>query len=517
MTFFDKLEKETTKTRTLNGAPTYSSSLNKNLDFFALAGAARNLSDYTIQDLFADAYREDKELALRNLVHLRNIRQGGLGERRAFRAILPYFNRTRDKHVLVNLAKYLPEIGRWDDVVAIFSITTDKKVKELIAKQIRDQLAQDVHNLKNNKPISLMAKWLPSVNTSSAETRKVAKELIKYLQGEVTPKAEKVYRKVLKALRDYLNVVEVNMTNKQYHKINYEEVPSLAAIRYRNAFHRNDPERYGEYLEKLDKGKAKVNASVTYPYQIVEAYLNKGTHHVDILLENAWKSLPDYIGDSDERAIVVADTSGSMYGTPMNVAISLAIYCAQRLKGEFHGKYITFSANPSLLSVSDEATLAENIDKVYVSEWGYNTDINKVFDLILKTAVNNNMTQDELPNKIIIISDMEFDEATTGHSYWWGGNHNSEPLTETNYEFAKKEFAKHGYEIPQIIFWNVDAKQTIVPVRKDEIGTALVSGLTPAIFESVLNGKISDPVQVMLDTLNQEKYDFVKDILYNRG
>lgn len=514
MTFYDRMEEESSKKLTQNGSPTFSTSLNKNLDFFALGGAVRDWKDSDIERLFGDSFRENEETALRNLVHLRNIRNKGLGERKAFRAGLKYLDFIGARIVLSRLVDYLPELGRWDDVVYLFEISQDTVLKASIAKKIRFQLLTDFEAKRTGTSASLLAKWLPSITTTSRETRKVAKELVRYMYGTNSPRNEKLYRKTLASLRDYLNVVEVRMTDKDYDKIDYSQVPSLAAIRYRNAFKRNDSYRYEKYLEKLDKGEAKVNAAVTYPYQIISAY-GRNPYHTDTLLENAWKSLPDYIGDSNERAIVVADTSGSMSGDPMNVSISLAIYCAQRLKGEFHGKYISFSANPTLNSVADRASLAENIKKVYATEWGQNTDINKTFKLILDTAVKHKMSQDELPNKIIIISDMEFDAANGGVGYsGWGYNREkAEELTDTNYQKIKADFAQHGYEIPQIIFWNVNAKSSTIPVRRDEVGTALVSGLTPAIFETVLNGKIVNPEKLMLDTLYQDKYDFVKGLL----
>jgi len=510
MGFYDKLQEENTKTFTQNGAPTFSSSLNKNLDFFALAGASRNWNEIDIKEKFLKAFNEDPETALRNLVRLRDIRNGGLGERRAFRASVDYLIHSSGKEqILLGLIEYLPYIGRFDDIIYIFSETEDKEMKHKIARILSGQLLRDFEHKRKNESSSLLAKWMPSVNTSNSEVKQTAKELIYYMYGEWSPENEKMYRKTLSSLREHINVTEKRLTNKDYNKINYSQVPSLASIRYRNAFMRNDEERYREYLNGLDTGETKVNSSVTYPYQIVEAYRYSGMGE-DKLLEEAWKSLPDYIGDNDERAVVVADTSGSMVGTPMNVSISLAIYCAQRLKGEFHGKYISFSTNPTINEVYDNASLKDNIDIVRRTDWGANTDFNKVLKLILDTAVSNNMSQDDIPNKIICLSDMEWDVANGGYGF---GTRRAEELNETTYNRAKRKFEEHGYTIPQMVFWNVDAKGSTIPVRKDEVGTALVSGLTPAIFETVLSGEIMNPEKLMLDTLYQDKFDYVKDIL----
>lgn len=509
MGFYDRMEEEVTKTFTENGAPTFSSSLNKNLDFFATSGASRNRDTEAVKLMFADAFRENEETALRNLVYLRDVRGGGLGERKSFRSALDFLIELGTKdNMLIKLVRYLPGLSRWDDIVYVFNKTTHKPLKQSISNLLAHQLLMDVDNMNKGESVSLAAKWMPSANTSNREVRKTAKELIKYMYGSYSPQNEKKYRKTLVALRDYLNVVEVRMTEKNYDKIDYSQVPSGAALRYRKAFMRNDEEGYSEYLSKLSTGEAKINASVTYPYEIVHKYM--GEYQVDTLLEEAWESLPDYIGDNDERAIVVADTSGSMYGQPMEVSVSLAIYCAQRLKGEFQGRYISFSGNPTLNYVAYNSTLKENINKVYRTDWGMNTDINKVFQLILDTAVKNNMSQDEVPNKVIIVSDMQFDRCTGG-GYGWG-NHDATEWNETNYQAAKRKFAQHGYNLPQIVFWNVNAHSSIVPVRRDEVGTALVSGLTPSIFANVLSGSVLNPEQMMLDVLYQDKYDFVKEL-----
>lgn len=406
MNFYDYLEKQATVKKTENGATTYSSSLSKNLDFFALGGAIRKWDSEDIQKLFAEAYYEDKETALRNLAHLRNIRDGGLGERKAFRESLKFLAESKkNRNMLLKLVDYMPVLGRWDDVIYLFDITKDLKLKKAIAQKIRQQFESDMEKVRHGSgQVSLLAKWMPSVNTSSKHTRQVARDLIKYMWGKHSPSFERNYRKQLAAIRDYLNVIEVRLSAKEYDKINYSHVPSIASIKYRTAFYRNDAKRYQEYLDRLTEGRAKVNASVTYPYQIVEAYM-KERGGENTLLEEAWKALPDYIGDNDERAIVVADTSGSMTGTPMNVAISLAIYCAQRLQGAFRGRYISFSETPTLNVVYDTASLYRNIEHVYRTDWGMNTDINRVFQLILQTAVRNNVRPEDMPNKIIIISD----------------------------------------------------------------------------------------------------------------
>lgn len=502
MTFLDNLKEATTVGTTENGAKTFTSTLNANLDFFSLAGAMRDRGE-AVGTLFAKAYAEDKEVALRNLVHMRNIRLGGVGERDAFRVS---FKKVidNDPDVAVRFMPYIAHIGRWDDVVAAYDYVSgdvnNRKVKEAALEVISHQLTIDIENLsKEGESISLLGKWIPSTSVKSPERKVVANKLAADLGFGHN---HKEYRKILAMLRTRLGLVEKDLANKNYDNIDFTKLPSKALFKYRAAFYRHLPEQFEAFIERVNDGEIKLNASNVLPYEILRSYDSNGWGGVgdyNSVLEATWKSLPDYLeGIENEQAIVVADTSGSMIGDPMHVSVSLALYCAEKLQGPYKDNFITFSKRPQLVTVSSELSLHDRLEIAYRSDWGMNTDLQAVFQLILDTAVANNTPQEELPSKLIIVSDMEFDYSGAG---------------DTNFEAAKKKFAAYGYPLPDVAFWNVNARQENTPVRFNQEGVALVSGLTPTIFTGLLKGKFDSPVQVMMDTLDKEAYDFVTSVL----
>lgn len=509
MTFLDNLKEETTIGTTENGAKTFTSSLNANLDFFGQAGAMRSRTE-DVGRLFLHAYSEDKELALRNLVHLRNIRLGGLGERDAFRVAFNSLMDT-DAEVAAKFLNFTAFIGRWDDVVYAYeyaSNTGNKKVKEAALDIISYQLSSDCDKVvEGDSSISLLAKWVPSTSVKSPKRKKVANMLAKDLGYGNN---HKDYRKVLAVLRTQLGLVEKDLANKEYYKIDFTKLPSKALFKYRKAFLRHMPERYEEFIEKVNSGEIKLNAKNLLPYEIVRAYRTDdwGTtvKELDNTLEASWKSLEDYIGDTEENVIVVSDVSGSMTGDPMHVSVSLGLYSAERLKGAFKDHFITFSASPTLINVPSDWTLRDRIDKTMQADWGMNTNLQATFDLILDTAVKNNTPQEDLPSKLLIVSDMEYDTCTGRNiSYYFG-----EPeVNKPNFEVAKDKFEAKGYKLPEVVFWNVASRNDNIPVRFNEEGVALVSGLTPTIFTSVLGSKITSPEAMMIETLKKEEYDFV--------
>ena len=302
--------------------------------------------------------------------------------------------------------------------------------------------------------------------------------------------SEKEYRKTLSDLRRYLKVVEVNLTARDYEGINYEEVPSLAMNKYRNAFLRNDEESFREYLSQVEKGEAKINASVLYPYDIVEKYL----YHVpglDPVLEEQWKALPEYV-EKENRFLIMADVSGSMYGRPMATSVGLAIYFASRNKGPFANNFMTFSSAPKLVEVKGE-TLLEQIKFVTRAEWGMNTNLEAAFILLLHTAVKYNTPKEEMPESIIVITDMEIDRCTDPN---W-----------TFYDQMKEAFEKNGYEMPNIVFWNVDSRNNTYHASFDRKGVQLASGQSPVVFESLVKGVNLTPYDYMLSVLNTERYE----------
>jgi hypothetical protein len=351
---------------------------------------------------------------------------------------------------------------------------------------------------------------MPSLNASSEKTKKYASIICKKMKD--TPRS---YRKFLSKMRKYIDVVECKMSAKEWNAIDYETVPSRANLIYNNAFLRNDEERRREYLGKLEKGEVKINAGTLYPHDIVHKYVNNGwgayVKSLDATLEGLWKALPDTVKGA-ENTIVVADGSGSMTCnvggntsvTALDVANALAIYFSERSSGEFKDKYITFSSRPQLVDFSNAKTLRDKIQIALRHDEVADTNIEAIFDLILRTAVKNNMSQEDMPKNILIISDMEFNSACY-----------SRP-NEALFETIAKKYATLGYKLPRLIFWNVNSRTGTVPVKENDLGVALVSGFSVNIVNMVMSNKL-DPYECLLDVLNTERYqpieDAIKDIV----
>jgi uncharacterized protein DUF2828 len=476
-TFLDALQNETTKTvRTENGAITHSTTTNAVLDFFALAGAKRN-DIAGAKQLFRAAYAEDRQLAVRALFYLRDIR-GGQGERTLFRELFKEL-RALDDDVADQVTALIPEYGRWDDLIEVAD-------PALTALTIEAQFRLDEANLRDGKSVSLMAKWLPSENASSKKSKAQAREIATRLGL-----SSKEYRKRVVALRKHIGLLEQQMSENAWGEIDYSHVPSQAARKHTKAFKRHDDWRYNRFLDSVLSGESKMNAGTTFTYEVVDA-VRKGN---DKAANAIWKSLPDYTNGSN--ALVVADTSGSMgsvdYGSgtqPIDVSVSLALYFAERNNGPFKDYFITFSQRPQLVKVTG-ATLTDKLRNISTANWGMNTDIEKVFDLILTAAKNADANAEDIPKVLYIISDMEFDSVQGGRN-------------ETNYEAAKRKFAEAGFELPHVVFWNVASRNNNVPATVAANNVTLISGSSQGTFRYALQGKT--PEESMLDILNGERY-----------
>jgi len=493
MSFLDKLKKQSNITYTENGAVTNASTFSHCLDLFYMAGAMRSAEPKRIADTVTRAFIENPDYTMKIIFFARDIR-GGLGERRFFRIAVQTVAKLNINSIIKNL-KFISEYGRWDDIFSLYKIN---ELKPDIIKIIRTQLDQDSKNMNENKEVSLLAKWLPSVNTSSNETKALARELAKQLEMD-----ERTYRKTLSALRKYIDILESRLCKKDY-TFDYSKQPSKAMLKYRKAFIRNDKERYSAFIQKVQNGEAKLNTGTLYPYEIVNKIMPRYALCTEMssdekkALDATWKSLSDI--ENSQNAIAVVDGSGSMYcglnPRPVDVALSLGLYFAEHSKGAFKNHFITFSMRPRLVEVKGK-DIYEKVQ--YASSFNEcaNTDVQAVFDLILKTAVKNKTPQNELPETIYIISDMEFDYCVMD------GNNRF-----TNYEAAKKKFQKAGYTLPNVVFWNVNSRSQQVPVTMHENGTALVSGASPKIFDMVMSGNIN-PYSVMMDIINSERYSVI--------
>lgn len=480
---------------TENGALGYKTTGKELLDLNFALSSLRNMSEDEIYDRFLRAFYEDKLLAIKWLFFARDIR-GGCGERRTFRVIL---NRlAKDQTELVaNLLPIVSEYGRYDDIWALLDTDLFTEVVSVIS----EVLVSDLSNMKLEKQITLLGKWLPSVYSRNVDKRRWAK--IIYTTLGIT---KKQYSIVLKALRDYLNVVECKMSRGEWGEINYEAVPSKANVLYRNAFFKHDEKRRKEYLNSLEKGETKINSAANFPHDIMTAYMN-GTLRVkplDATLEALWKALPNYV-NGDESTIVVADGSGSMFTTIggtstrcIDVANALAIYFAERCSGEYKDHYITFSGRPQLVDLSKGETLREKLQIALQHDECSNTNIYKVFKLILDTAVKHGYSQEQMPKNVLVLSDMEFDYMTTGD------------VDKTLFEQIAEEYAKYGYKLPRLIFWNLMSRTGTIPVKENEAGVALVSGFSVNIMNMVLSGEL-DPYKCLVNQLNVPRYDLVEE------
>lgn len=476
------LKQETNQTVTENGAATHITTESNCLDLFATIGALRRESDSEIVTRFVRAYSENRDIAVKLLFFARDIR-GGLGERRVFKVILNWLANNEPATVRKNIV-HVAEYGRYDDLLCLMGTTCEKEMLDAL----KAQFEADNAALKNGGEVSLLAKWLPSVNASGSETVLCAKKIARHFGMN-----DASYRKALVALRAHIRIIENNLREKDY-SFDYSKQPSKAMYKYRKAFIRNDGERYSRFLDKVATGEAKLHASTLMPYEIINPFFHRNVSDEERkTINTTWMSLEDF-GDT-ENALAVIDGSGSMYGgadpMPATVALSLGIYFAERNKGAFKNHFITFSETPQLVEIKGEDIL----DKVRYCH-GFNevanTNIQKVFELILNTAKKNSVPQDELPKKLYIISDMEFDYC-------------AEDASLTNFEYAKKLFAEAGYTLPEIVFWNVASRNRQQPVTRNEQGVALVSGCTPRLFSMVASGTMN-PYAFMLEVVESERY-----------
>lgn len=501
MNFTNLLENELNFTETENGAVVLKSTKSGLLDAFGKLGAMRTNEETEIIKTFNLAFAEDRELAMKLLFYIRDIR-GGQGERRVFRVIMNYLAKNKPEVVVKNLDNFA-FYGRYDDLLCLLDTPVERKV----LGYIYDTLKSDLKSVKQGGAPSLMAKWLPSIN-GVKNTRNVALKIVNGLNM-----SEREYRKTLSKLRKALDIVETKLCEKRYEDIDFSKLPSKAQMLYRELFMKHAEERYVEYLKQLSEGNAKINTGALFPVDIVGKVLRE--YNVSLanryLYDAMWKNLPNWFEGKEETGLCVVDVSGSMSGTPMEVAISLGLYCADKSNGVFKNSFITFSEYPELVKVQGE-DIVDKVLNMQNADWGYNTDFNKVLQLILDTAMKNNCSQSDLPNKLYVISDMQFDHAN--------GSGNT-----LHRDWAKK-FAEHGYEMPAIVYWNVRTSNCGM-FQEDKNGTnvAMVSGYSPVLFKNVIDGteyvetvnekgekvvkQQVDPMNVMLTTLQNERYDRV--------
>lgn len=493
---------------TENGALGYRTTQSALLDLNFQVASLRNMSDEEVANAFMKAYCENKILAVKWLFFLRDVR-GGLGERKSFRTILMHLASTHPE-VVVKVVPVIADYGRWDDVLILVNpeLRLDKSIVKTVVDLVKSTIQSDLIAMKHQNSCTLLAKWMPSAYSKCRDTRKASQFWSKQLYPSTKDDnfRERIYLKMLSMLRQYLDVVERKMVAQEWDQISYEAVPSKANILYRNAFMRHDEDRRTAFLEAANSGEVKINSSVAFPHDIVHQY-GFLVHATDPALEALWKNLPDNVNDDGDNVLVVLDCSGSMIFhpfngskvTPLEVATALAIYFSERITGHFKDSFITFSARPNFVDLSNLSSLHDKLIKTYVENDCSNTDIEAVFNLILNTAVRAGMPQEEMPSTILILSDMEFDAS----------RHN---FSARLFDSISEHYQARGYKLPRLVFWNLDSRTDTIPVKENEMGVALISGFSTNLAKMVMSNE-TDPYKLLVKTLESDRYRIIGELL----
>jgi hypothetical protein len=464
-TFVQALANTTTESLTANGMLTFDSSLDPCVDLFFAIGSSRG-KDVTAQ--FERAFQSGPTAALRILFWARDVR-GGAGERSTFRKLMLHLA-TIHPSAAKAVLHFVPEYGRWDDLLSLVGTSLEDEALQVFIEGL---------SLENG----LCAKWAPR----KGPVAKVIRNKL-FL-------TDRAYRKLIVRLT---NVVETKMCARQWDEVNYDHVPSLASARYQKAFIKHDAVRYQAYKEGLANGTNKINAAAVYPYDVIKS-VNNGDPQVAI---HQWNALPNFLGD--DKIIPMVDTSGSMSSsiagtklTCMDVSVSLGLYIADKQTGVFKDMFLTFNANSRLEVLRGD--LLSKLTQLRRADWGGNTDLASAYNEILRVAVAGNVSPNEMPKYLLILSDMEFDSATSSY--------NGQSIRAQ--DMAAEKFVTAGYELPKIVYWNLNARPGNVPVKFNEKGTAIISGFSPAIMKSVLAASQFSPMGIMLETINSPRYQMI--------
>lgn len=468
--------RNTNMTQTTNGMAALKSTFNANVDLFGVIGSARNVD---LSAKFRAAFRESEDLAVRNLLWARDVR-GGAGERDTPRKLLKLLA-VEQPDVASRVLVKIPEVGRWDDLRGLIGVNPemDDLIGEVVAKALME---------KNG----LCAKWMPREGKKGQAKTKLARFFMKQFGM-----SEREYRKMVVGLS---KTVEQQMCAKQWDQIEFGKIPSVAAKLYQRAFKRNAPEAYQEYVDGLATGKTKINAGAIFPYDVI-----KGMNGVNGVADAQWKALPDYLAGSTENLIGIVDVSSSMNAPAsanlscMDVAISLGIYVAERSKGIFKDQFITFDSNPRLIDLSGCKNLSERVWKTRTAPWGGSTNLEATFKLILNSAVKHKVPVSEMPTKIILWSDMQFNRVDGRFQ------------KQTAFDMIDRMYAEAGYKRPDIIFWNMNASYGNLPVSYGAGGTAIVTGFSPAVMKAILAQQAVPevtPLSTMLEALLVDRYNW---------
>lgn len=491
MNFANAMKQEQKWTRTENGAIALNTTSDALLDLFGTIGALRNADETRITTLFEEAYKADPLIATKILFYARDIRgdeeTSGLGERQVFRVILKYCAKYHPEAIRPNL-DLIGVYGRYDDLYELVGTPLENEMWVAMKKQFEE----DLNNMAKGNAISLLAKWIKTADASSDKTRALGILTAQKLGYDVYN-----FKRIVRAMRKQIGIVEALMSTGRWDEIKYSEVPSRAMLIYRNAFRKHDEERFNQFAQKAVTGEEKINSGTLFPYDLLAKGIDSWNWRWNLtgtendIVQAQWDQLPNYV-EPGTNAIVMADTSGSMDGRPIMTALGLAIYFAQRNTGAYHNLFMTFSCHPKYQEIKGK-TLAQIFRNLDYSGWQMNTNCEAAFNLILDTAIKNHVSAEEMPKSLIIISDMEFDQA--GNRQW------------DFYSNMRAKFAQYGYEIPQIVWWNAKSRHDVFHADKNRKGVVICSGQSSGIFKNLIGSISMTPTEFMMKCIDSKRYE----------
>jgi hypothetical protein len=517
--------------RTWNGAVSLSSpditgQTNGRISLFFKA--VRGLEDSRLYEYLSKSALENITDTFLLAFNIRDCR-GGKGERDLGRKCLVWlFLNYPDEFNCV--APLISEYGRWDDLMelwpGVLDLTNIESVREKylfsniqsldrfrelqfsFVRIVGNQLKKDLEEMHLGNPITICAKWAPTEGDSLDRKYKVVETLTDVMG--ITPKT---YRKIYTSpLRQYLKIVERYMCERKWDQIDYSKVPSCAMKRLKKAFAKNAPDEFADWKRKLSVEEVKVNAKQLFPHELI--YEIRKKHCSDEVCEAQWKVLEEEAKKlgSLEDIMIVCDVSGSMQSwgegnqktklsfCPMDVAIGLSLLVANTVKGVFHNHILTFHEKPSFHLVYDGSSLYDRYKRLASADWGGSTNLQATFDLILNKAIAHKLSENDMPKRLFIISDMQFNSIDRGSNM-------------TNFEMIKKKYSDSGYTMPSIVFWNVCGSSTDFPVSVRDNGTALISGFSVDIMASFIDGKEFSPYSILRSTLDSERLEPIRSVL----
>ena len=486
MNFAEAARMNAVFTRTENGAVALNTTGDARLDLFGTIGSLRTAEKARITRLFSEAWKADPLFATKIAFYARDVR-GGLGERQTFRTLLQYMAEYHPEALRLNL-DLIGVYGRYDDLYCLIGTPMEDEMWAAMKRQFEE----DRQNLEAGNAVSLLAKWIKTADASSEATRKLG-----ILTAQKLGYSVYEFKRLVRAMRKQIGVVETLMSAGRWDEIRYSAVPSRAMMIYRNAFMKHDADRYGQFVQRAVTGEQKIHSATLFPYDIVEKVMQMGwgtcRYNEDPALEAQWRQLPNYV-EEGTNALVIADTSGSMYGRPMATSVGLAVYFAERNRGAYHNMFMSFSGT-SRIQVLKGDTLAQKIRSIDMNDWQTNTNLRAAFEHVLEIAVRNHVPAEDMPKSLIVISDMEIDYC--GDRNW------------TFYEMMAQRFMEYGYRIPNVIFWNVASRNDVFHADKTRIGVQLVSGQSASVFRQVMRCVGMNPVEAMEKIINSERYEAI--------